>query len=225
MKAYSINFSLKTHVPPPCLMQKLKSKVAVMYVNAELTLGGHAEMNLNPTKKTILEKLWQNGKPSKPLEIAKQVGITRPQAMMHLLGLKQMGLVSTPERNTYQITEQGKEILGLPKLSKHHASQILQPVPPERSFHFSKGIGHSLGVQANSLQDFCDKVSKVDLQAIEFHVHRKDFEAWLQFLGDAELAKRLALIREQGVPGEELRKRVYEAVKFRCEELKKHASG
>lgn len=145
--------------------------------------------------------------------------------MMHLLGLKQMGLVSSPERNTYQITDKGKEALGLPKLSKHHASQILQPVSPERSFHFSTGIGHSLGIQANSIQDFCDKVQKIDLRAIEFHAYRKDFEAWFQFLGDAELAKRLAMIREEGVSGEELRKRVYEAVKFRCEELRKQASG
>jgi len=222
MKACSINFSPKTDISVAGLMQKLKSRTALIVCYSEL-MWGTRKMSLNPTKKKILEKLWQNGKPSKPLEVAKQLGITRPQAMMHLLGLKQMGYVSSPERNTYKITEAGKEAIGLPKLSKNRASQILQPVPPEKGFNFFTRVGHSLGIHANSLQDFCDKLLKVDLQAIEFHVSRKDFEAWLQFLGDAELAKRLALIREEGVTGEELRKRVYEAVKFHCEELEKQA--
>jgi DNA-binding transcriptional ArsR family regulator len=181
-------------------------------------------MNLNPTKKAILEKLSQNGQPMKPLEVAKQLGISRPQAMMHLLGLKQMGYVSSPERNTYVITELGRDILGLPKLAKTQASKILQPMPPEKAFHFFIGIGHSLGICANSLQDFCDKVQKVKLQSIEFHVLRKDFENWLQHIGDEELAKKLATIREEGASGEELRKRVYEATKHRCEELRKQTS-
>jgi ribosome biogenesis GTPase A len=82
-------------------------------------------------------------------------------------------------------------------------------------------VGGSLGIEANSLQDFCDKIQKIDLKALEFHMPRKDFENWLQHLGDAELAKKMTVIREQGASGEELRKKVYEATKSRCEELKK----
>ena len=80
---------------------------------------------LNPTKKSILEALWRNGKPVKPLEIARQLGLSRPQAMMHLLGLKNLGYVSSPERNHYVITEQGREVIGLSKITQDTASQIL----------------------------------------------------------------------------------------------------
>jgi DNA-binding MarR family transcriptional regulator len=178
-------------------------------------------MQLNPTKKAVLDVLWQKGKPVKPLEVAKQLGITNPQAMMHLLGLKHMGYVSSPERNHYIITELGKEALGLPKTTKSQASQILHPTPPEKAFRFYTGIGQYSGTQADSLQDFCDKVQKIGMKAIEFHMSRKDFENWLQHLGDAELAKKMAMIREQGLLGEELRQKVYEATKYRCEELQK----
>jgi hypothetical protein len=178
-------------------------------------------MQLNPIKKAILEALWQKEKPVMPLEIARQLGIKNQQAMMHLLNLKSMGYVSSPEKNHYIITEPGKEAIGLPKTTKNQASQILHPKPPEAAFHFYTGIEKNLGTQANSLQDFCDKIQKIDLRAIEFHMPRKDFENWLQHLGDAELAKKIAAIREQGASGEELRQKIYEATKHRCEELKK----
>ena len=178
-------------------------------------------MQLNPIKKRILEELWEKGKPQKPLEIARQLGIKNQQAMMHLLNLKSMGYVSTPERNTYTITEQGKEALGMPKTTKNQAAQILNPVPHERAFHFYTRIGHFTGTSANSLQDFCDKIQKVSTQTIEFHMPRKDFENWLHNLGDDELAKKLATIREQNLSGEQLRQKIYETAKNRCEELKK----
>jgi hypothetical protein len=178
-------------------------------------------MQLNPIKKKILEELWEKGKPSKPLEIARQLGIKNQQAMMHLLNLKSMGYVSTPERNQYAITELGKETLGIPKVTKNQASQILNPIPHERAFHFYTRIGHYSGISANSLQDFCDKIQKVSAQTIDFHMPRKDFENWIHNLGDEELAKKLAIIREQGISGEELRQKIYETTKNRCGELRK----
>jgi predicted ArsR family transcriptional regulator len=178
-------------------------------------------MQLNPIKKRILEELWEKARPLKPLEIARRLGIKNQQAMMHLLNLKSMGYVSTPERNQYAITEVGKEALGIPKVTKSQASQILNPTRDERAFHFYTSIGHYSGISANSLQDFCDKIQKVSTQTIEFHVPRKDFENWLHNLGDDELAKKLAIVREQGLSGEELRQKIYETSKNRCEELKK----
>ena len=178
-------------------------------------------MHMNPIKKTILEAVWEKERPVKPLEIAREVGISHPQAMMHLIGLKRMGYVSSPERNHYAITELGKEALGIPKITKNEASQILSPTTLEGAFHFSTGIGQYLGIHADSLQDFCDKIQKIDVQTIEFHMPRRDFEKWLQHIGDAELAKKLAVIREESLSGEALRQKVYEATKARCEELKK----
>lgn len=181
-------------------------------------------MQLNPIKRKILEILREKGKPSTPLDFARQLGIKNQQAMMHLLNLKSMGYVSTPERNHYAITDLGKEALGIPKLTKNQASQILSPVPHERAFHFYTGIGHYSGISANSLQDFCDKIQKITPKAIEFHLPRKDFENWIQNLGDEELAKKLATIREEGLSEEKLRQRIYETTKNRCEELKHQAT-
>jgi hypothetical protein len=60
----------------------------------------------------------------------------------------------------------------------------------------------------------------VDTKSIEFHLPRKDFELWFLGLGDFELAKRMSAIRKSGLLGEDLRRKVYEVVKSRCEELK-----
>jgi len=178
-------------------------------------------MQLNPIKKMILEALWQREKPVKPLEIARQLGIKNQQAMMHLLNLRNIGYVSSPERNHYIITELGKEALGLSKTTKDQATQILHPTLPEKAFHFYTGLGKYSGVYADSLQAFCDKIQKIGVETIEFHMPRKDFENWMQHLGDDELAKKMATLREQGLTGEELRQKIYETTKYRCEELKR----
>ena len=139
---------------------------------------------------------------------------------MHLLTLRLAGYVSTPKKGYYTITEEGKEVIGFPKLTKEHASSILREVPHEKAFHFYVGLGQPLGVSAKSLPDFCEKVQTVSLESVEFHTARGDFELWIHYLGDVELAKRLRLIRESGLSGEDLRKEIYEAVKSRCEELR-----
>ena len=54
-----------------------------------------------------------------------------------------------------------------------------------------------------------------------FHTNRGDFEAWFTGLGDMELARKTLLVREQKMCGEELRDKLYEIVKNRCEELAK----
>jgi hypothetical protein len=177
-------------------------------------------MELNPIKKKILETLWQEGRPLKPKEIAQKTGLEFPSCMMHLIGLKKLKHVYTPEKGCYTITNHGKQALGFPKINTKKASEILSPVSSEKAFYFYAGIGKYLGLCATSLPDFCDKIQTVNIESVKFHVSRKDFEFWLEGLGDLELAKRLSLIREEGVEGEELRKRIYETVKSRCEELR-----
>jgi len=52
-------------------------------------------------------------------------------------------------------------------------------------------------------------------------MNRGDFEAWFNGLGDVELARKALLVREQKMFGEELRRKIYDVVKNRCEELAK----
>jgi hypothetical protein len=141
--------------------------------------------------------------------------------MMHIIGLNRMEYVTTPEKGYYVITEKGKNALGFPEINGEKAQQILGYLPIGKSFHFYADVGKPLNVFAANLQDFCDKILKVDISSIEFHTDRGDFEAWFTELGDIELARKTLLIKERKTSGEELRNKLYETVKHRCEELLK----
>jgi hypothetical protein len=179
------------------------------------------EMSISPVKRLILETMWVLDKPAKPTEIAKDTGVNFPAVMMHLIGLSKMNYAKSPEKGLYAITEKGKKSLGFPEVDREKASEIMAYQPLERSFQFYADYGKALNVHAASLQDFCDKMMTIDVSAIEFHVSRGDFEAWFNGLGDVELARKTLFVREQKMTGEELRKKLFDVVKNRCEELTK----
>lgn len=178
-------------------------------------------MSISPVKRLILETMWLIDKPTKPTEIAKDTGVNFPAVMMHIIGLAKMDYATSPQKGLYIITEKGKKSLGIPEVDKEKAAEILAYQPAEKTFHFYVDIGKPLNTFAASLGDFCDKIRNIDLGAIDFHVHRGDFEAWFTGIGDAELARKMLLIREQKMFGEELRKKLYEIVNKRYEELTK----
>lgn len=176
-------------------------------------------MSISPVKRLILETMWLLDRPAKATEIAKEAGLGFPPVMMHILGLTKMGHVRMLEKGIYALTESGKKVLGIPEITKEKATEILTYLPMEKSFHFYADISKPLNIHATSLGDFCDKIMKVDLSSIEFHVGRGDFEAWFAGLGDAELARKTLLVREEKIVGENLRKKLYEIVKNRCDLL------
>jgi DNA-binding transcriptional ArsR family regulator len=176
-------------------------------------------MSVSPVKRLILETMWMLNKPAKATEIAKEAGLGFPSVMMHIIGLARMGYAEMPEKGTYIITESGRRMLGIPEITKEKAAEILAYLPVEKSFHFYADIGKPLNIYAASLGDFCDKILKVDAPSIEFHINRGDFEAWFNGLGDTELARKTLLVREQKIFGENLRKKLYEIVRSRCDAL------
>ena len=153
--------------------------------------------------------------------IAEEAGLTSSSTVEYLPGLIKAKYVSVPKEQYYEITNLGKQALGLPKVDKKLASKILRPLSMERAFHFYYGLNQHSGVYADSLKDFVDKIQNVDLKCIEFHIPRKDFELWIRSLGDLELSKKLELLRMRHLSGENLRKEVYETVNSRYEELTK----
>jgi len=157
----------------------------------------------------------------KPKDVAEKAELKVPAATMHLLGLKKSGHVHAPQHGLYAITELGKEAIGLPKIDKAHAIKILNHVSADKAFHFYTGMHQYTHVIAHSLAEFVDKLQKIDVKSVEFHVPRKDIEHWVQSLGDVELAKKLGVIRNLHLRGEDLRTRVYETAKHRLEELKR----
>jgi len=134
-----------------------------------------------------------------------------------------MGYVSSPEKGLYLITQKGKEALGLTEIDKEKATAILAYAPYDKAFHFYADVGKPLNVHAHNIGDFANKIERVNVESIQFHMNRGDFEAWFNSLGDLELAKKVALLKQKKVVGEDLRKQLHEVVEQRYIELAKLA--
>jgi DNA-binding transcriptional ArsR family regulator len=172
-------------------------------------------MNLSPTKYEILKTMLLRDKSTKATDIAKEVKKEFPSVMMHIIGLTRMGYTKSPEKGLYVITEKGKRALGLGEVDPEKAKTILEHMSPDKAFHFYARIGKPLDLHAHGLRDLRDKILRADVESIEFHMHRGDFEAWFAGLGDVELAKKAALLKEKKMTGEELRSRLHELVENR----------
>jgi hypothetical protein len=176
-------------------------------------------MSLSPAKSEILATMLLLDKPERATQIAKEAGKEFPSTMMHIIGLTRMGYATSPEKGLYILTEKGKKALGIPEITGENAKTILTNVPQDKAFNFYEDFGKPLGLQACSLKDFCDKIPKVNSASLTFHVSRGDFESWFAELGDAELAKKVALLKERQMAGEELRTKLQDIVTRHCMEL------
>ena len=156
-----------------------------------------------------------NERPAKATEIAKECGNDFKPVMMHLLGLVKMGYVSSPTKGLYIITSKGKAPLGIPETTDECAKQLLSQTPAEKEFHFYAEVHKPLNLSANGLKDFSEKTQTVNSTSLEFHLCRGDFEKWFISLGDAELAKKMALLKTTGILGEPLRAKLKEIVENR----------
>jgi Fe2+ or Zn2+ uptake regulation protein len=180
-------------------------------------------MSLSQIKTEILETLLLNGKPMKAAEIAKEIKKEPQPTMGHVLGLIKVGYVAVAEKGLYALTDSGKSALGVEKTSKEKAKAIMSYAPHDKAFLFYEDVGKPLNIHAHSLQDFSNKLAKASVKSVEFHMNRGDFEAWFKGLGDNELAKKTALLKEKGIIGEELAKKLHNVVEARCLELMKLA--
>jgi len=180
--------------------------------------------SLSQEKRDILEWIWRKEKILGLRDIAKETGLKVRAVNMHLLGLKKADYVSQSKSGYYALTSLGEEALGLPKIDSELARKILGKTSMEKAFQFYAGIDQPLGISSDSLSDLCEKIKLVDLKSLEFHISRGDFELWVHYLGDVQLAKRLRLIRESRLCGETLRDEVYTVVKSRCDELQELSS-
>ncbi len=110
-----------------------------------------------------------------------------------------------------------------PVVNKQLVAKILRNVSENKGFRFYLAIGEPTKEIAVSLMDFVEKLAAVDVQSVNFHHPRKDFEKWIrEVLGDTELALRLGRINRVrlGIRGEALRSEILRTVKVRLSELK-----
>jgi hypothetical protein len=172
-------------------------------------------MSLSPIKQEILETLLLKDKPMKATDAAKETGKEFPPVMMHILGLVRLGYVSSPEKGLYVISQKGKAALGIPEIDKEKATAILAYLPDDKAFHFYVDIGKPSGFHAHNLRDFANKINKISIESIMFHMSRGDFAAWFTGLGDLELATKVALLKHRNVDEENIRKQLYDIVEQR----------
>ena len=180
-------------------------------------------MHLTPVKRKILKDMASYRQAKRPKEIAERVGVNFSSCMMHILGLKKLGYVSSPMKGYYRITELGIEAADLIRNSK--ATSILSVFDPDRTFYFYSGINRYSGIHADSLFEFAENLENISIESLEFHMLRKDFEKWIESIGDIVLARKLAAIREEGLSGETLRERVSEVVRTRYKVLQDSIDG
>jgi hypothetical protein len=176
-------------------------------------------MSLSSLKLKLLEHMLLNDKPERAVQIAKGSGNDFKPVMMHLIGLARMGFITSPEKGQYKITSKGKNALGIPETTQECAKQLLSKTLQEKTFHFYADIEKPLGIYAHGLPDFSEKLTKIDIDSIEFHLYRDDFQKWSSALGDTELAKKMALLKETGIHGEQLRTKLHEIIENRCQAL------
>ena len=98
----------------------------------------------------------------------------------------------------------------LTKLEKEKARTATRRVPP---FQFNLDAEHGTGRSASSLQEFYNSLGAVPAKSLEFHLGRKDFEAWFASIGQEELARAFAEARGESLSDEALRSRLREVVK------------
>jgi hypothetical protein len=176
---------------------------------------GACYMSLSPVKQEMLETMLLCEKPMKAMEIAQEINKELQPIRGHLLGLIRVGYVSVPEKGQYVITQKGKQALGIPETTKEKAEAILAYAPHDKAFSFYVAVDKPLSLHAHTLRDFANKLEKADVASLEFHTQRGDFEAWFKGLGDEELAKKTALLRQKKVVGEDLRKQLRQIVEQR----------
>lgn len=110
----------------------------------------------------------------------------------------------------YTISKRGRAVL-----------RELEPIPENNGFYFNLKENLYTGLVAYSLKDFYEIIGTVDVESLEFHVQRGDFENWIrEILLDEDLADEVAEAGSGGTLGEALRSRLCEAVGKKYKMLK-----
>ncbi|MDR0318624.1 MAG: hypothetical protein LBI09_01150 [Nitrososphaerota archaeon] len=178
-------------------------------------------MSLSSDELEILETMLLNNNSIKAAQIAIENNKELHVTMSHLTDLTDRGYVISPKNENYTLTDEGKKILGIQPITKENAKSIMSYTPHDKAFNFHTNNNASIHIHAHSLQDFANKISRVDLKTIELHIDNGDFEAWFKCLGDQELTKKTAVIKGKKIVGEQLRLLFHNIIEQRCQELMK----
>lgn len=87
---------------------------------------------------------------------------------------------------------------------------------PKSPFHFYLSLNQYTGESAISLEEFSEKIGKIEAKSLEFHFYRKDFQSWIIYsIGDTELAEKMNNLYQQNPSGEILRNQLQNLISKR----------
>jgi hypothetical protein len=178
-------------------------------------------MSLLPAKRVVLESLLLSDGPLEAAQIAKDTGNKLNSTNLHLIWLVRAGYVVSPEKGKYMIADSGKKVLGIPEVTRETAMGLLAQSQKEMPFQFYEDLGKPLELYADGIKDFLEKIPRATTQSLEFHMGRGDFENWFDSLGDVEMSKKMGILRNKKLLGEQLRVTLYGIVERRCAALSK----
>jgi predicted transcriptional regulator len=142
--------------------------------------------------------------------LAKKVNLNPNQTIQQIQELTKEGFLQKV-RSGFGITERGKA-----------AIKAFAPVPEEKSFHFYNGLNQPTDSTARTLEEFYRIIKKNNVESLEFHLYRSDFENWIkETCKDTELADEIGCIKLAGLKGEVLRAELLKVVdmKYGIQEL------
>jgi len=103
---------------------------------------------------------------------------------------------------------------------RHLQKYLRSPLPSYKRFYFCLPGGKNLGISAASMWEFRELLGAVQLDSLEYHQKRGDFEQWIQnVLGDTELAHKVHKLNGRQLEGSLLRESLCELVINRYDEL------
>ncbi|MDG7000620.1 MAG: hypothetical protein JRN15_16110 [Nitrososphaerota archaeon] len=109
--------------------------------------------------------------------------------------------------------------------TKELATKLISRVPTENGFYFYNSFGNPTGVVACSFGEFCDHLRSSSPESVQFHISRGDFENWIRFLGDEELANKIGKLRSGNLPKEEQAHAIVSAIQERHNQLQNLAQS
>jgi mRNA degradation ribonuclease J1/J2 len=81
-----------------------------------------------------------------------------------------------------------------------------------KPFYFFNTIGDYSGILACSLSEFLEAIKKVNIESIEFHLYRDDFQKWITDMDQKKLVTELNKIKKSKIKEEKLRTKIIDTV-------------
>jgi hypothetical protein len=118
------------------------------------------------------------------------------------------------------LIDRGRSEHGVKCRQKAEVSRILRKLPRENAFYFFTSVGNYTGESASSFEAFLERIKEIDIESLQFHLYRGDFEKWIaETLEDNELAEETRNSQSLKPGGDTLQNQVILTVSKRYEKL------